>query len=819
MNREQILESVENLINGKINSLDPKLWEEYDGPIERYMAHTVKCLNHEYKSYASGISGKSDFLGALRLFMMVFQAKIHISDEKLLKNNEFGIFPTGDPLVWFVSPDVPSYFTWPSFVEKAFINSNTSYPKTDNKYSLQTNPFIYNLTGFKMFKSFEQKLCVHGALNTPKGYTTLICMPTGGGKSLVTQSVAYSEKKSLTIVVVPTVSLAIDQAKGAAENIKSSDKNREILAYYAGVENSGQIFEEIKNKSAKILFISPEALLKNEQFKNLIQEAAQNHYLKNVVIDEAHIVVSWGDSFRVDYQCLEAWRKELIKFNPELKTFLLSATFDSRTIKILKSMFKTGKKWIEIRCDALRKEPRFCLISAGNFNDKKKKVLELVNKLPHPMIIYVNSPDTAEYWKSYLFQFGYKNIQTFTGDTPNGVREKLIQGWSDNQFEIMIATSAFGVGVDKPDVRTVLHLYVPEGADTYYQELGRGGRDGLPCLSVMCIIPEHDLEQAGNHVTKVLTTEKLKSRWLTLSSYKNPNNIWQGGKILINTYVKPDENQEGIFEPGNKLHQKWNINALLLLRRYGLLKINEIQFQDPNYFFLISDIDERLNQDGPTLDRLLEEIRDKEQFEAYERLNVLKKHIYQADKNCWSDMFTDTYDRVSLYCAGCEEHENCIDDSYGDFPLLKSITGPRKFISDQAMKYFNAVHEAIYINDRKPVDDLLSLLDRFQCQVIVTDRPIKQVKGLFDWPDLMIINFHELHDLLEKDNHFYISGLIAAIYDTKPERVVRQFNIIRKLIRKQDSYVIHVTEEDLCIGTNQKPLSQWINGARITMNL
>lgn len=135
-------------------------------------------------------------------------------------------------------------------------------------------------------------------------------------------------------------------------------------------------------------------------------------------------------------------------------------------------------------------------------------MLELVQKLPHPMIIYVARPEEADDIKNYLKDNGITNVQTFTGLTTGTKRKELIDRWSDDQFEIMIATSAFGVGVDKSDVRTVLHMYIPPNPNAYYQELGRGGRDRLPCLSVMCTHPE-DLNIAFQRISKkVMTTEK-----------------------------------------------------------------------------------------------------------------------------------------------------------------------------------------------------------------------------------------------------------------------------------------------------------------------
>ena len=114
----------------------------------------------------------------------------------------------------------------------------------------------------------------------------------------------------------------------------------------------------------------------------------------------------------------------------------------------------------------------------------------MVRKLPHPMIIYVARPLDADNIKKSLANVGINNVRTFTGLTGKSQRKKLIDEWVDNEYEIIIATSAFGVGVDKSDVRTVIHTYIPQNANTYYQELGRGGRDCLPCLSVMCLQPE-----------------------------------------------------------------------------------------------------------------------------------------------------------------------------------------------------------------------------------------------------------------------------------------------------------------------------------------
>jgi ATP-dependent DNA helicase RecQ len=157
-----------------------------------------------------------------------------------------------------------------------------------------------------------------------------------------------------------------------------------------------------------------------------------------------------------------------------------------------------------------------------SYKNKDKKTIELVRKLPHPMIIYVARPVDAERIKELLAENGINNVYTYTGLTKNNQREQLLKDWKADKYEIIIATSAFGVGVDKPDVRTVLHLYIPQNPNAYYQELGRGGRDHLPCLSVLCTYPD-DLKAAFQRINKrVMTTEKIVGRWDSMYIIKHP---------------------------------------------------------------------------------------------------------------------------------------------------------------------------------------------------------------------------------------------------------------------------------------------------------
>ena len=492
MIKGQIEECIQKILNNELGAISTNNCPR--GGIEKYRYMTAYRLSKYLNLYRTHRISLDDFLVSLRNYLLVFQTSVSLPEDIDITDNPYGLRVDAEGFC-YATLNLPDYLN-ADIIKQGFMEGYVE-PEKEEKYFLGVTPNIYRLTGFVKFKSIRQKLAINGALNMPEGYTALVSLPTGGGKSLITQTMAYQKSDGLTITVVPTVSLAMDQVRVAKDNIRVALES-EIACYYSdsASEEKRSIIDRIKNRKLRLLFISPEALIKNEVFKQVIETANDVGYLRNLIIDEAHIVIEWGNFFRVDYQCLEPWRNNLYEKNSKLKTVLLSATYEKNTVKILQSMFATGEKWIEIRCDALRREPRFELVTATSFRDKNEKTKELLRCLPRPMVVYVMRPDQAEKIKEMAVGIGITNVKTFTGKTKSDERSQIIDEWSKNEFDIIVATSAFGVGVDKSDVRTVLHLYVPDNPNAYYQELGRGGRDSLPCLSVMCVYPDEDLESA-----------------------------------------------------------------------------------------------------------------------------------------------------------------------------------------------------------------------------------------------------------------------------------------------------------------------------------
>ena len=302
MNKKEICEILQNYINEADATVDLSI-PENAGESEAFYYRTAIRLKNAVDLYRKDSCFKNDFLLALRDFLLVYESGLRINGVDISDDNDYAIKRNSTNGEYFCSFQFPGGVT-DSFAESAFMRKISVERAGIYDYNLMTDSLIYRMTGYRYFKTMSQKLAFYGALNTPDGYTTLVSLPTGGGKSLITQMLAY-QTDGLTIVVVPTVSLSDDQLIAAKQTIKSENIDDEVFAYRSGVEIA-PILASIQKHTARLLFISPEALMNNSAFEDVMKMANKQHYLKNIIVDEAHIVVDWGASFRVDYQCLDA---------------------------------------------------------------------------------------------------------------------------------------------------------------------------------------------------------------------------------------------------------------------------------------------------------------------------------------------------------------------------------------------------------------------------------------------------------------------------------------------------------------------------------
>lgn len=757
-----------------------------------------------WMKYKNNQVSKNDFECSLRNYLLVLNTDIEIRDYQLSDENTYGLrYNYGKIIAKYALPD----YVNSTFVKSAFLNG---YVQSNNKsrYLIPTSPFVEQLTGYSQYKSVEQQIAVQGAFNVPNGYTALISMLTGGGKSLITQTVSYQFEESLTIIIVPTISLMIDQERSAKATI-NSDVDNEIYSYYSGCDEK-IVLEAIQSRRARMLFISPEALIKNKRIQSAVTEINDCGYLRNLVIDEAHIVVEWGSLFRVDFQCMDAFRKKLMLTNPDLRTFLLSATYSDDTVKQLKMFYSTDNKFIEIRLDKLRKEPRFNVIKASTYTDKQSKSLELIDLLPRPIIVYVKSPSDAENLNQKLVDVGYKNVRTFTGKTSSNERELLINQWVNNEFEVMIATCAFGVGVDKKDVRTVLHLYVPENPNKYYQECGRGGRDGLPCLSVI-LYTEDDVNSAFRFTQKVLTTEKLEGRWFSMLDSFKTERIVSNDTIRINTSVAPSYRTDDFYIEVSDANIGWNVYVILLLRRRGLITIEQVEIDDSSYIFTVHVIKKEITLKSEETTKIFEEVREEEYKRITDDFFMMKNALKNVHKHCLADMFTKIYSYTEEYCAGCDAHENVQDDESISINI-KNLSEPKSKISSNVLNIMESSGELLILLKGRNISDVLkTIIDSGINMLVLSNEFIKKhypIEINCNNKNLFIMSLDEFLELCSFNNTYFVSGCIAFFIENHS-----QFNCAHEaMARKKETKCIYISDEDIYIKYRKKNMSEIVNG-------
>lgn len=818
--REKIEKLVQEALLGRATSMDLiKIFSKYEKELEQYEWNTAFRLVKYLEKMKKGELTKEDFLVSLRNYLLLFKNTVTLGNELCFSEAmKYGIIEDFEGN-YYCSLDTPDYLQ-EAITKQAFMWGEEKKNRKKD-YFLGVSPYINHLTGFKYFKSIEQKLAVNGALNTPAGYTTLVSLPTGGGKSLITQAIAYQKQRGLTVVIVPTVSLVMDQVRAATNNIKSASKG-EILGYDSEISNSvrNQLYQYLDEETLRLLFISPEALVKNKELVKRLEEANERKYIRNIVIDEAHIVMDWGNFFRVDYQCLEPWRKKILQGNGEIRTFLLSATFVKDAVEGLKEMFANDDKWIEIRCDKLRHEPRFQVVKAESYSDKNRKIIELMRYLPRPMVVYVSSPDKAEEVGQLAQQNGLKNFALFTGKTKNDQRRELIEAWAGNEMDMMIATSAFGVGIDKKDIRSVLHLYIPESPNAYYQELGRGGRDGLPCLSVMLTLVNEDLTTTFKKLGKVPTPKKILGRWETM--LRSRDTKWFQDLYSIDTTVKPNYNSSDEYaEDASKRDIQWNIYVLLLLRRYHLIEIDELVLNgEDKYQFIIRITEAKILQCDEETDQVFSKIRDEEWKKTKSEFKKMKHAICNSENECLSEMFYKTYTRVDEYCAGCNTHFKIIEVHTDNFPQLKKITKPLKRCEPRIQSLFSNDREVLVLQNLLSEDVYFSgvlELAKKGVDLLVLDEVFKEkyisiLSKLVSDCDIQIIGIDEVAALLENCAYYYLTATAMVWYDDEENSLYKKIRTMQKAGLESGLKIIHVMKRNSFLPQVNKRVTEVIDG-------
>jgi len=347
--------------------------------------------------------------------------------------------------------------------------------------------------GYDEFRPMQREIIE----NVLQKRDSLVLMPTGGGKSVCYQIPAL-KFEGLTIVISPLISLMKDQV----DNLKTNGISAEYINSTLSFDEIKEIKKRIQRKEIKILYVAPERLA-IEDFKIFLTMLQ----ISLIAIDEAHCISEWGHDFRKDYRNL----KLLKNLFPNVPIIALTAT---ATLKVREDILKQ----LSLR------EPRIFISSFNRENlnlivmqkkDTFNKILSLIKKHKNESaIIYCFSRKDTEKISQQLNENGFKSLPYHAG-LSNEIRRQNQELFSKDKVNIIVATIAFGMGIDKPDVRLIIHHTFSKSIEGYYQEIGRAGRDGLSSDCVLFYskgdIRKHKffLDQIQEEIIQKIALDKL----------------------------------------------------------------------------------------------------------------------------------------------------------------------------------------------------------------------------------------------------------------------------------------------------------------------
>jgi len=350
--------------------------------------------------------------------------------------------------------------------------------------------------GFDAFRA-QQREIIQEALD---GRDVLALLPTGGGKSICFQVPALC-KEGICIVISPLVALMKDQV----ENLK--EKGINAVALHSGLHYSqiDTILDNCVYGNVKFLYLSPERLR-----TEIVQVRLQKMNVNLIAVDEAHCISQWGYDFRPPYLQIAEIRELL----PKVPVLALTATANPKVVDDIQEKLAFKKKNV-IRRSFTRDNLSYMVL---NETDVKGRLLRVLAKTPGSAIVYLRNRRATKELAQFLETQG-QSATFYHAGLSFDERSKRQADWLSDRTRIIVATNAFGMGIDKPDVRLVIHVGFPDSLEAYFQEAGRAGRDDKESFAV-ALIGKRDLAELEKRLLNEFPTrDRIKEVYYALGSY------------------------------------------------------------------------------------------------------------------------------------------------------------------------------------------------------------------------------------------------------------------------------------------------------------
>lgn len=419
------------------------------------------------------------------------------------------------------------------------------------------NEILHTYWGFSSFRNPQEEI-ISSVLEKND---TIALLPTGGGKSICFQVPALA-KEGICIVISPLIALMQDQI----QNLKNRNIKATTIISGSSQDDIITLFDTIRFGKYKFLYLSPERLQ-----SLFIQEKIKQLNVSLIAVDEAHCISEWGHDFRPSYRYISI----LKELHPKVNIIALTGSANKKVIEDIGTSLHLQNPLI-FKKSFFRENLAYQIYKT---EDKLYKLKQIFTKIKEPAIVYVNTRNKTIEISTYLNANNFKS-GFYHGGLSSVEKKITFDNWMQEKTPIIVATNAFGMGIDKPNVRVVVHINLPNSIENYVQEAGRGGRDGKKSFSVVLT----------NNSDISLAKELLKKSYPTIDEIKTIHK-----KLYQNFQIAKGELVESSFD-FNLLNfcKKYNFipnrtyNALQLLHNNGIIQLDHSFQKKSTIQFLVN---------------------------------------------------------------------------------------------------------------------------------------------------------------------------------------------------------------------------------------